>query len=135
MARPSKYNESTVTKTLHYIDHYQEYGDIVPTIMGLAHVLGLHRETLRLWDKDPNKEGFFGILDWLMSAQENVLINTGLNGTFNPTICKLMLGKHGYHDRPQQTGTQVTITVNRGRVIDGTVIESVGDDTLAIEDS
>ena len=54
----------------------------------------------------------------------------GLNNEFNSNITKLVLGKHGYHDRAQQTDTQIQVIVNRG----GVVLKS-GNDTLAIEDS
>jgi hypothetical protein len=57
-------------------------------------------------------------------------LKNGLNNIFNSNITKLVLGKHGYHDRPQQEGTQVQVIINRG----GVVLKS-GNDTLAIEDS
>jgi molybdopterin-guanine dinucleotide biosynthesis protein len=130
MARPTKYNQEIVTKAQHYLENYQEYDDVIPSLAGLALVLGLSRETLRLWSKDEDKKEFFGILDRINQKQECVLINNGLNGTFNSNIAKLVLGKHGYHDRPQQDGTQVQVIINRDRV----VLKS-GEDTLAIEDS
>ena len=130
MARPTKYNQEIMVKSLDYLDHYEDYDHIIPSISGLALVLGLSRETLRLWSKDEDKKEFFGILDRINQKQECVLINNGLNGTFNSNIAKLVLGKHGYHDRPQQDGTQVHVIINRDRV----VLKS-GNDTLAIEDS
>jgi hypothetical protein len=57
-------------------------------------------------------------------------LNNGLNSKFNSNITKLVLGKHGYHDRAQQADTQIQVIVNRG----GVVLKS-GDDTLAIEDT
>ena len=57
-------------------------------------------------------------------------MKNGLNNTFNSNITKLLLGKHGYHDRQQQEGTQVQVIINRGHV----KLKS-GDDTIAIEDS
>jgi hypothetical protein len=95
----------------------------------LALVLGLSRETLRLWSKDEDKKEFFGILDCINQKQECVLLDGGLDGTFNSAITKLVLGKHGYHDRPQQADTQVQVIVNREYV----TLKS-GNDTLAIED-
>ena len=70
-----------------------------PVSAGLALVLGLSRETLRLWSKDEDKKEFFGILERINQKQECVLLDNGLNGTFNSNITKLVLGKHGYHDR------------------------------------
>ena len=59
-----------------------------------------------------------------------MLVGNGITGTYNSNITKLVLGKHGYHDRAQQTDTQIQVIVNRGVV----VLKS-GNDTLAIEDS
>jgi hypothetical protein len=130
MARPTKYSQEIVTKAQHYLDNYEEYDDIIPSQAGLAIVLGLSRETLRAWSKDEDKGEFSGILDRIHQKQECVLLDKGLDGTFNATIVKLALGKHGYHDRPQQEGTQVQVIINRG----GVVLKS-GNDTLAIEDT
>ena len=130
MGRPTKYNQEIVTKAQHYLDNYEEYDDIIPSQVGLAIVLGLSRETLRTWSKDEDKEEFSGILEAINLKQECVLLDNGLTGKFNAAITKLVLGKHGYHDRPQQADTQVQIIVNRERV----VLQS-DKDTLAIEDS
>ena len=130
MARPTKYGQEIVTKAQHYLDNYGEYGHKIPSNAGLALVLGLSRETLRLWSKDEDKKEFLGILEAINQKQECVLLDNGLDGTFNSTITKLVLGKHGYHDRAQQEGTQVQVIINRG----GVVLKS-GDDTLAIEDA
>jgi hypothetical protein len=130
MARPTKYNQEIVEKAQHYLDNYEEYDDIIPSQAGLSLALGLCRETLRIWSKDEDKKEFSGILERINQKQECVLINNGLNGTFNSNIVKLALGKHGYHDRAQQADTQVQVIINRG----GVVLKS-GEDTLAIEDS
>ena len=130
MARPTKYGQEIVTKAQHYLDNYGEYGHKIPSSAGLSLVLGLSRETLRLWSKDEDKKEFLGILDRINQKQECVLLDNGLDGTFNSTIKKLVLGKHGYHDRQQQGDTQVQVIINRG----GVVLKS-GNDTLAIEDA
>ena len=130
MGRPTKYSQEIVDKAQHYLDNYEEYDDIIPSIAGLSLVLGLCRETLRLWSKDEDKKEFLVILDRINQKQECVLLDHGLDGTFNSTITKLVLGKHGYHDRPQQEGTQIQVIVKRG----GVVLKS-GNDTLAIEDA
>ena len=135
MARPTKYSQEIVEKAQHYLDNYEEYDDIIPSIAGLSLVLGLCRETLRLWSKDEDKEEFLGILEAINQKQECVLLDNSLTGKFNSTITKLVLGKHGYHDRPQQEGTQVQVIVNRGGVNRGGVVLKSGNDTLAIEDS
>ena len=130
MARPTKYGQEIVTKAQHYLDNYGEYGHKIRSSAGLALVLGLSRVTLRLWSKDEDKKEFLGILEAINQKQECVLLDNGLDGTFNSTITKLVLGKHGYHDRLPQGDTQIQVIINRG----GVVLRS-GNDTLAIEDS
>jgi len=88
------------------------------------------RDTLYDWSRQDEKSEFSYMLKRLNTLQRTVLLNNGLNGKFNSQIAKLVLCKHGYHDRAQETGTQVNVIINRG----GVVLES-GGDTLAIEDS
>ena len=130
MGRPTKYSQAIVDKAQHYLDNYEEYGHKIPSSAGLSLVLGLSRETLRSWSKDDGKKEFLVILDRIHQKQECVLLDNGLTGKFNAAITKLVLGKHGYHDRPEQGDAQIQVIVNRGCV----VLKS-GNDTLAIEDN
>ena len=130
MARPTKYSTALVEKAQHYLDNYQEEGHKIPSQAGLALALGLSRETLRIWSQAEDKKEFLGILERINQKQECLLLDGGLTGKFNSAITKLVLGKHGYHDRPQQDGTQVQVIINREYV----TLKS-GNDTLAIEDS
>ena len=77
------------------------YGDMIPSIEGMAEHLGLHRDTLYAWAKQKDK-GFSDILGRCMQVQAKTLVNNGLNNTFNSAITKLVLGKHGYHDKMEQ---------------------------------
>jgi hypothetical protein len=130
MGRPTKYNTALLEKAQHYLDNYEEYDEAIPSAVGLALVLDITRATLYAWAKDEDKKAFSDILDNINKKQEQVLLKNGLNNKFNSNITKLVLGKHGYHDRPQQGDTQVQVIINRG----GVVLKS-GNDTLAIEDS
>lgn len=130
MGRPTKYSTALVDKAQHYLDHYEEYDEVIPSAVGLALVLNITRSTLYAWAKDADKQAFSDILDNINKRQEQVLLKNGLNNQFNSNITKLVLGKHGYHDRQQQTDTQVQVIINRG----GVVLKS-GNDTLAIENS
>ena len=130
MGRPTKYSQEIVDKAQHYLDNYEEYEEVIPSAVGLALVLNIRRSTLYEWAKAEDKKAFTDILDNINKRQEQVLLNNGLNSKFNSNITKLVLGKHGYHDRAQQTDTQVQVIVNRG----GVVLKS-GNDTLAIEDT
>ena len=130
MGRPTKYNTALLEKAQHYLDNYEEYDEVIPSAVGLALVLDITRSTLYAWARDEDKKVFSHILDNINKKQEQVLLKNGLNNKFNSNITKLVLGKHGYHDRPQQEGTQVQVIINRG----GVVLKS-GNDTLAIEDA
>ena len=101
MARPTKYSKEIVEKAIAYINDYEMYGDMIPSIEGMAEHLGLHRDTLYDWARQESKE-FSDILGRCMQVQQKTLVNKGLNNTFNSAITKLVLGKHGYHDKMEQ---------------------------------
>ena len=101
MARPTKWTKEIEEKAYNYIRTYEQYGHMIPSIEGLAMVLDLHRDTLYEWAKDEKKE-FSDILGKLLQAQSFWLVQNGLNNTFNSAITKLVLGKHGYHDKMDQ---------------------------------
>ena len=99
MARPSDYSEEVLEKAREYLDDYESHDHAIPSVAGLAKVLGKHRDTLYGWAEDENKAEFSYILRQIVSDQELVLLNKGLKGDFNSNICKLALGKHGYTDK------------------------------------
>lgn len=80
-------------------------GDPVPTIAGLACVIGTTRKTCHEWANQPDKAEFRDILDELAQRQERELIAHGLAGNFNAPITKMMLTKHGYSDRIESDHT------------------------------
>lgn len=118
--RPTNYHEGIIPLVREYInscvDQIEEYhktrGDKsdtyerlvkvkIPTIEGLAYELGVSRSTLYLW-KEENKE-FSDIIEQLQAIQADRLLNNGLSGTYNPTIAKVLLTKHGYREGIDQT--------------------------------
>ena len=101
MARPTKWSKELEAQAYEYIKDYQVHGHMIPSIEGLAMVLDLHRDTLYDWAKQDDKE-FSDILKKILNAQEFWLVQNGLNNTFNSAITKLVLGKHGYHDKMEQ---------------------------------
>ena len=101
MARPTKWSKELEAQAYEYIKDYQVHGHMIPSIEGLAMVLDLHRDTLYDWAKQKDK-GFSDILGRCMQVQAKTLVNNGLNNTFNSAITKLVLGKHGYHDKMEQ---------------------------------
>jgi hypothetical protein len=103
--RPSNYTPELVAAAWEYArGGWQDAGDPVPSIAGLACEIGVHRETLRLWAKDETNE-FFGILLTIAQMQERQLLKGGLLGDYNAPITKMMLTKHGYSDRVENDHT------------------------------
>lgn len=99
--RPTKYSEQTLETAKDYIANHNDYGDVIPSVVGLAVALETHRDTVYDWVKDKNKPEFSDIVKRLATNQERKLLNGGLDNSFNPTIAKLLLGKHGYSDKQE----------------------------------
>lgn len=97
--RPTKYTEDFLKVARDYLVNFESVGDSIPSIAGLAVVSGINRDTLHTWAKEEGKEEFSDILGDILAKQEKTLINKGLEGDFNSTIVKLVLGKHGYHEK------------------------------------
>lgn len=99
VGRPTKRSAEMRDLAEHYLDNFdqEEYGDAVPSAAALSLVLGISRSTLYEW-ADVDSE-FRDILARINAKQERVCINKSLTGDYNATIAKLLLGKHGYHDK------------------------------------
>lgn len=54
MARPTEFIQAIVSKARHYLDSTEEYGNVIPSIVGLAQFLGLSRLN-RQKDAHPEK--------------------------------------------------------------------------------
>ena len=98
MGRPTKWSLELEEKALLYIQDYVDHGDMIPSVVGLCVHLDITRTSVYLWAKQDDKS-FSYILSAINQKQEQVLINKGLSGDFNSNITKLVLGKHGYHDK------------------------------------
>ncbi len=101
MARPTKLSKEIEEQAYDYIRDYGNHGHMIPSIEGLAIVLDLHRDTLYDWAKHKDKK-FSDILGKLLQMQQQKLIDGGLSNKFNSAITKLVLGKHGFHDKMEQ---------------------------------
>ena len=97
--RPQIYSPEKVATAWAYLKNYANFGDVVPSAVGLARVLEISRSTLYVWGSDKDKPEFTDILEEIQSKQERELLNKGLNGVYNSNIVKLMLGKHGYKEQ------------------------------------
>ncbi len=114
--RPTKYTDELVEKAKAYITDYAIYGDVIPSIAGLSSALKVSRSILYKWEEE--KQDFLDILREIKAEQEKVLLNKGLIGDFNSAITKLVLGKHGYHDR-QDLDITGDMSINIGKEFDG----------------
>ena len=103
--RPTKCTPELLAKTRHYIDNYESYGDLVPSIAGLSVEVGVRRETLHAWNGQEGKEEITNMLAEMLSVQERKLLSGGLGGDMNSNITKLMLCKHGYSDKQETNFT------------------------------
>lgn len=104
--RPTKYNPEIVEKAEHYLNNFSEYEyNEIPSQTGLSRALDIALATVKAWGKDENKQEFSAILEKIHKKQHDILISKGLNGDFNSNICKLVLGKHGYHDKQELKDT------------------------------
>ena len=97
MGAKSKCTPENKKKALAYVlGGYSDIaGDEVPSIVGLALHLGVTRKTLYNWSEDPEL-GFAEIMEFCMDQQERALINKGLNKTFDSSMARQMLVRHGY---------------------------------------
>lgn len=110
LGRPTSYNEEMQKKADKYAEEWESTGDAIPSAVGLACYLGVSKSTIYLW-KD-NYEDFSDTLNVILTKQEQKTLNKGITGEFNPTITKLVLANHGYHDKVDQELTGA----NRGAI-------------------
>ena len=144
MGRPSKLTPEVLALSLAYVSggfQGAPTNEVVPTIAGLACVLGIARQTIKVWanykkedilQEDDNEYAklladFSNTIEGLQAKQEFLIARGGLVGDFNPTIAKLMLGNHGYSDKGEidnkhqnPDGTPLVTGFNMVVVEDGT---------------
>jgi hypothetical protein len=101
--RPTKYTPELLAKARDYLPRWREFGNAIPTHIAFGMYLGISTETVYAWAADENKSEFSEIVKAINAAQQQELLDRGLEGTFNPTIAKLVLGRHGFSDKVDQT--------------------------------
>lgn len=133
MARPTKYNSKYIESIDKYLEERKdEEVDVVvqkneekgykmykpkikvklPTIEGFARFIEVNKTTLYKWEAKHKK--FSNALEKIRVEQKQRLIDSGLSGSYNSTIAKLVLSaNHGMRE-----GTDLDIT-SRGNVIKG----------------
>lgn len=100
--RPTDYTPELVEKARFYLEDYKSQDDVIPSVVGLSKYISISRACINRWGTEEDKTEFKDILEKINTEQHNVLINKGLSGEFNSAIAKLVLGKHGYHEKTQQ---------------------------------
>ena len=100
VGRPSKYTPELLEKARAVVD--SKKGQFT-MIAELALELGIRRETVHEWCRDPEKKQFSNIVEELMAGQEIYLAKGALSGDLNASITKLLLTKHNYSDRQDVT--------------------------------
>jgi len=116
--RPTDYTPKLLKAAWDYVNNHED--DLVPSVAGLCDRLDIARKTAYAWAQDPEKAEFCNILEAVARKQEQKLLKNGLDGTFNPTITKLMLTKHGYSDKQETEisgGMTVSIQANDSKVL------------------
>lgn len=102
--RPTDYNQEMLDRADEYINGEHR---VVPTIERLALFLEISKPTIYEWEaKYPE---FSYALSRLRNLQAAEVIEKGLDGSFNSTIAKLMLGNHGYTDKSAVTAVTATL--------------------------
>ncbi len=101
--RPTKYTKELLKASYWYLENYKELDDAMPSHIGLFLHIGISDCTGYTWKDEEGKEEFSRILERCKQLQHQKLINSGLTGEFNSNITKLALGKHGYHDKQDNT--------------------------------
>jgi len=115
--RPTDYTPELVRKAWEYANgEWENVGDLVPSVAGLACEIGVRRETCHVWANDKTKE-FSNILGKIAETQERQLLRGGLGGVFNAPITKMMMTKHGYSDKVEQDVTSSDGSLAPTRII------------------
>jgi len=126
MGRPLEFNKETLEKANEYVDScldswYQQVKTEgkdsttwdnkievrMPTIEGLAFHLTVSRQTVYDWERFSE---FAEITERIRQIQADRLIQKGLAGDYNPTIAKVLLGKHGYVEKFEDSSRPDSLT-------------------------
>ncbi len=99
--RPTKYTPELLKNAHEYVDNWEELGDVVPQLCGLAVHCGISEETVQEWKKHEDKKEFSALCACVMGMQKRELVNKGLSRATDASLSKLMLMKHGYSEKQE----------------------------------
>jgi len=110
--RPTKLTQEFINKADEYMDCWEELGEAIPSIAGLAVYTRVSRDSIHEWTNNiplsvsgEISSSFSDIIDSLTATQELKLLSGGLSGSMNATITKLILHKHNYSDKAEVDNT------------------------------
>jgi hypothetical protein len=108
IGRPTRYNEAMQEAADKYLNEWlgglgKELGESIPSRVGLCVYLGISKSVSHMWEE--RHPEFMDTLKGIETLQEQVSLNGGMIGKYNPTITKLVLANHGYHDKQQVDNT------------------------------
>ena len=106
MARPTDYTKKLLDAAYEYVN---DCPDVVHTVVGLCLHIGIAKSTCYRWIEEGNQE-FKDIVDTVADLQERKLLSNGLTNDFNASITKLLLTKHGYTDKVENTNTNIEMS-------------------------
>jgi hypothetical protein len=114
LGRPTKYTEKMPDIVRGYADT-----DKVPTLPGIANVLGVNKDTVWEWGHDGSKPAFSEALSYLMQKQEESLIRNGLYQVWHSGFAKFLLSANfGYKEKSDITTNDKDLTT-AGIFVDG----------------
>lgn len=115
--RPRKFTPQVLAQCHEYLaGGYKELG-VVPSLATLSLYLNVAKDTRDTWVRDFPE--FRSIVDDVKDLQHAILLHGGLTGALNPTITKLILAKHGYHERVENHVTVNADSLNAPVVFKG----------------
>lgn len=107
--RPTDYTADLVQAARDYLINYKsKHKHTIPSVVGLCKVINLARSTIYDWcdiNSPRYQEEFSDIIEQINEYQEFDLVDGGLKNELNPTITKLLLHKHGHHDKSEVEAT------------------------------
>lgn len=98
VGRPSTCTQAVRDEARWYMQGgWKLVGDTIPSIVGMACEVGIPESQVYEWARINDE--FSGIIKGIKAEQQRVLLSGGASGKLNSTITKLLLGKHGYHEK------------------------------------
>lgn len=133
MGRPTKLTKEIIEKAKGYIDTCHatpietdkgslSYVDVqLPKVASLAIYLGINKDTVYDWckvDEEDDEELknlrqlFSDIVKDINTKQEEMLIDKGLGGLFQPKTTGMLLSKHGYAEKQEVDHSTLGQSIN-----------------------